>query len=161
MESRNEYKCKCYWTQAKKIEWYFRMAWDPWIWPVLDFKTWYYDPTMAFSEKLVNMQPALGYSLLILKVQQKTGTYLGGFGLVSYHILCVMEKIEMFVLSLLHRIRIMRTSPLTRELCSQTEKCTTLLVLPLTSPCSIPYSLLACSSHAKLQVVYNLCFQDR
>lgn len=64
---------------------------------------------MALNERLVNVQPAWGCSRLILKVQQITGLYLAGLDLVSYHILCVTEEREMFVFSLLYRIRIMKT----------------------------------------------------
>lgn len=60
---------------------------------------------MALNERLVNVHPGLGCSLLILKVQrQKLVMYLAWFDSMPYHILRVTKKREMFVLSLLYRI---------------------------------------------------------
>lgn len=103
----------------------------------------------------------MGCSLFILKAQKKLVYILVGVTQfpTTYYV-CITEKIKSVCIVTV--IQYQNNQNMTsRELCLQTEKCTVLLVLPLTSPCSILYSLLACSDHAKLQVVHNLYFQDR
>lgn len=63
---------------------------------------------MSLNERLVNVQPGLGCSLFILKVQrQNVVIYLGAFDSVPHHVLRITKKREMFVLSLLYRVSLM------------------------------------------------------
>lgn len=135
------------WLQTNEYELHLILRRDIMIPPWPSMKDW--------------LMGSLG-SLFILKVQrQKIVMYLGGLDSVPYHILHVTKKREMFVLSLLYRVSLMCMTSDQRSMFAD------LKMFHIASSAShIPlqwylYSLLACSGHSKLQVGYNLYFQDR